>query len=174
MQRIKHVQALAERGDRGERDNARALLARLMDKYGLTESDLENERVEMAWFKYHDELERRILAQIIYTVTGKPGCGCVGTYTNRKRKKLGVECTAADRLEIEANHAFFYEAAKKEMEVFLYAFYTKNGLFPSNSNAKEWEELTPEEKAEVLKASLMAEGMERHTRRKALGDGSEE
>lgn len=58
------------------------------------------------------------------------------------------------------------------MEVFLYAFYSKNCLFPSGIKAKEWEELTPEEKAEVLKASMMAEGMERHTLRKALGDGS--
>lgn len=176
LQRIKHVQALAERGDRGERDNARVLLARLMEKYGLTESDLENERVETAWFTYHDELERRILCQIIYMVTGKQSFGCVGAYSNRKRKKRGVECTAAEKLEIEANHAFFYEAAKKEMEVFLYAFYSKNGLFPSNDKVKvkEWEELTPEEKAEVLKASLMAEGMERHTIRKALGDGSEQ
>ena len=172
LQKIKHVQALAERGDRGERDNARALLARLMEKYNLTEADLENERVETAWFVYHDELERRILAQIIYTVTGKQACGCVGAYTNRKRKKLGVECTAAEKVEIEANHAFFYEAAKKEMEVFLYAFYSKNGLFPSSVNAKEWEELTPKETEEALKASLMAEGMERHTLTKALGDGS--
>ena len=174
LQKIKHIQALAERGERGEKDRARELLARLMEKYSLTEADLENERAETAWFTYHDELERRILQQIIYAVTGKPSFGCVGTYTNRKRKKRGVECTAAEKLEIEANHAFFYEAAKKEMEVFLYAFYMKNGLFPSGDKVetKEWEELTPEQKEEVLKASMMAEGMERHTLRKALGDGS--
>lgn len=174
LQKIKHVQALAERGERGERDSAHAMLARLMEKYNLTEADLENEKIETAWFKYHDELERRILAQIIYMVTGKPASGCVGTYSGRKRKKLGVDCTAAERLEIEANHAFFYEAAKKEMEVFLYAFYSKNGLFPSGVKEKGWGELTPEEKEEVLKASMMAEGMERHTLRKALGDGSEQ
>ena len=107
LQKIKHIQALAERGERGEKDRARELLARLMEKYSLTEADLENERVETAWFTYHDELERRILQQIIYAVTGKPSFGCVGTYTNRKRKKRGVECTAAEKLEIEANHAFF-------------------------------------------------------------------
>ena len=62
------------------------------------------------------------------------------------------------------------------MEVFLYAFYMKNGLFPSGDKVetKEWEELTPEQKEEVLKASMMAEGMERHTLRKALGDGTEQ
>ena len=69
LQEIKHIQALAERGERGERDSARALLARLMEKYSLTEADLENERVETAWFTYHDELERRILCQIIYGKT---------------------------------------------------------------------------------------------------------
>ncbi len=174
LQKIKHVQALAERGESGERDSARAMLARLMEKYCLTEADLESKRVETAWFTYHDELERRILCQIIYMVTGKPSFGCVGTYTKRKRKKRGAECTAAEKLEIEANHAFFYEAAKKEMEVFLYAFYSKNDLFPSGVAAKEWEELTPEQKEEVLKASMMAEGMDRHTLRKALGDGTEQ
>ena len=70
LQKIKHIQALAERGERGEKDRARELLARLMEKYSLTEADLENERAETAWFTYHDELERRILQQIIYAVTG--------------------------------------------------------------------------------------------------------
>lgn len=174
LQKIKHVQALAERGEAGERDSARAMLTRLMRKYSLTEADLANERVETAWFTYHDELERRILCQIIYMVTGKTSFGCVGKYTNRRRKKQGAECTAAEKLEIEANYAFFYEAAKKEMEIFLYAFYSKNGLFPSDVAAREWEELTIEERAEVLRASIMAEGMEQHTLRKALGDSLEQ
>lgn len=172
LQRIKHVQALAERGERGERDSARAMLTRLMENYNLTEADIENEQVETAWFTYHDELECRILCQIIYMVTGRPSFGCIGTYTNRKRKKRGVNCTAAEKLEIEANHAFFYKAMKKELEVFLYAFYSKNGLFPSGAKAREWEELTQEEKTEVAKASMMAEGMECHTMKKALGNAS--
>lgn len=173
LQKIKGVQTLAERGADGEREAAQAMLAHLMEKYGLSESDIESEQVEIAWFRYHDELERRILGQIIFMVTGKTACGCVGADSNRKRKKLGTECTAAERLEIEANYVFFYAAAKKELEAFLYAFYSKNRLFPSPDKVpvKEWPEMTEEEKMEAMKASFMMQGMERHTLRKSLGSG---
>lgn len=174
LEKIKAVKALAERGVDGEKESAQATLARLMVKYGVTDEELESERVQTEWFDYHDELESRILRQVIYMVTGKPSFGCVGTYTNRKRKKRGVDCTAAARLEIEANHAFFYEAAKKELEVFLYAFYSKNRLFPPADKVppRKEEELTPEEKSLYLKAGMMAEGMDRHTLKKMLEGGS--
>ena len=65
--------------------------------------------------------------QIIYMVTGAGGFGCVGEYSGRKRRrKMGTECTAAERLEIEANYAFFQrEAMKKELEIFYSAFANK-------------------------------------------------
>lgn len=173
LEKIKKIKALADRGDRGEKESAKALLEKLMQKHGITEADLEVERVETAWFTYHDELERRILGQVIYTVTGKSSFGCVGAASGRKRKKLGIDCTAAQRLEIEFNYKFFYGAAKKEFEVFLYAFYSKNDLFPEKSEVplKALEEMTPEEKEEMIRASMMAEEMKRHTPHKAIGDG---
>ena len=173
LEKIKKIKALADRGDRGEKESAKALLEKLMQKHGITEADLEVERVETAWFTYHDELERRILGQVIYTVTGKNPFGCVGGASGRKRKKLGIDCTAAQRLEIEFNYKFFYGAAKKEFEVFLYAFYRKNDLFPEKSEVplKALEEMTPEEKEEMIRVSIMAEGMKRHTPHKAIGDG---
>lgn len=173
LEKIKKIKALADRGDRGEKESAKALLEKLMQEHGITEDDLEVERVETAWFAYHDELERRILAQVIYSIVGKPVFGCVGAVSGRKRKKLGTDCTAAQRLEIEFNHKFFCEAAKKEFEVFLYAFYSKNDIFPHGSEVqvKTLEEMTPEEKEEMIRAAVMAEGMKRHTPHKAIGDG---
>ena len=93
--------------------------------------------------------------------------------SGRKRKKYGTDCTAAQRLEIEFNHKFFYEAAKKEFEVFLYAFYMKNGIFPPDGIAPEQETkaLTKEELEEILRAEQMAATMEKYTPRKAIGDG---
>lgn len=117
---LKKIKALAERGVGGEKDSAQVLLDCLMKKYGVTESDLEAERVETAWFRYHDEFERRILNQIIYMVTGKVSFGCVGTYTERPRKKRGVDCTAAERLEIEANYSFFSCRRKRGIRNFLF------------------------------------------------------
>ena len=113
---LKKIKALADRGADGERESAQTLLARLMEQYGISETDLEEERRETAWFPYSQETERRLLNQIIYMVTGAGGFGCVGTYSGRKRKKMGTECTAAERLEIEANYAFSGRQWKKSLK----------------------------------------------------------
>ena len=93
---LKKIKALADRGVDGERESAQTLLTRLMEQYGISETELEEERRETAWFPYSQETERRLLNQIIYMVTGAGGFGCVGEYSGRKRKKMGTECTAAD------------------------------------------------------------------------------
>lgn len=87
---LKKIKALADRGVDGERESAQTLLARLMEQYGISETDLEEERRETAWFRYSQETERRLLNQIIYMVTGRSGFGCVGSYSGRKRKETGV------------------------------------------------------------------------------------
>ena len=173
LEKIKKIKALADRGVGGEKTTAQATLERLMQEHGITEADLEVERVETVFFPYHDELERRILIQIIFSVTGKPAFGCVGAASGRKRKKYGTDCTAAQRLEIEFNHKFFYEAAKKEFEVFLYAFFKKNGIFPPETVVPpgDIEDLEEEELQTLHRAAMMAETMEHYTPRKAIGDG---
>ena len=127
---LQKIKALADRGVEGERESAQAILSRLMEQYGISEAEFEEDRRETAWFAYSQEIERRLLAQIIYMVTGASSYGCVGTYTGRKRKKLGAECTAAERMEIEANYEFFKAAMSEELEIFFSAFAYKNNLFP--------------------------------------------
>lgn len=95
---LKKIKALADRGVDGERESAQTILARLMEQYGISETDLEEERRETAWFRYSQETERRLLNQIIYMVTGRSGFGCVGSYSGRKRKETD---TAADKLAAE-------------------------------------------------------------------------
>ena len=87
LQKIKRVQALAERGVAGEQESAAATLDRLMKRYGITEADITEERREWAWFRYTTPIERKLLSQVIYSVTGRAAYGCVGEYTGRKRKK---------------------------------------------------------------------------------------
>lgn len=67
---LKKIKALADRGVDGERESAQTLLARLMEQYGISETEIEEERRETAWFPYSQETERRLLNQIIYMVTG--------------------------------------------------------------------------------------------------------
>lgn len=128
LQKIKRVQALAERGVAGEQESAAATLDRLMKQYGITEAELEEERREMEWFRYKTPIERKLLLQVIYSVTGRAAYGCVGKYTGRKRKQVGIECTAAERLEIQFDYDFFREALEEEMDRFFSAFLIKTGF----------------------------------------------
>ena len=65
---------------------------------------------------------------MIYSVTGRAAYGCVGKYTGRKRKQVGIECTAAERLEIQFDYDFFREALEEEMDRFFSAFLIKTGF----------------------------------------------
>ena len=163
LQKIRRVQALAERGVAGEQESAAATLDRLMKQYGITEAELAEERREMEW-----------LSQVIYSVTGRAAYGCVGKYTGRKRKKVGIECTAAERLEIQFDYDFFREALEEEMDRFFSAFLIKNGIFPPEG--KERDELPPPReisREEALKLEALMMGMDHHTRRAALESGVE-
>ncbi len=173
LQKIKRVQALAERGVGGEKDSAAALLETLMARYDITEADISAEREELAWFRYKTDLEQRLLCQIIYSVTGKAASGCVGAYTGRKRKEVGVYCTAAERLEIEISFEFFNAAMGTELERFYSAFLIKNQIFPPPGKS-EIDIPPPEERSdeEEFKLSAMLAGMDTHTRRKMIESGA--
>lgn len=173
LQKIKRVQALAERGVAGERESAAATLDRLMKQYGISEADIAEERREIAWFRFKTPLERKLLGQVIYSVTGRAASGCVGTYTKRPRKELGIECTAAERLEIELSFEFFNAAMQEEMERFFRAFVNKNDIFPTEDKAGVGEG-PPLPIEEAIKLSLMMDGMDTHTRRAALESGGRE
>lgn len=87
LQKIRRVQALAERGVAGERESATATLDRLMKQYGITEADIAEERREWAWFRYKTPIERKLLAQVIYAVTGRVGSGVRRNIHREKTKE---------------------------------------------------------------------------------------
>lgn len=171
LEKVKRIQALAERGIGGEKDSAAALLDRLMKQYGISEAEIAEERREIAWFRYKTPLERKLLNQVIYTVTGRIPYGCVGRYTGRTRKQIGIECTAAERLEIEISFEFYNAALQQELERFYSAFLHKNGIFPANA-IDELPEAPEPDVEEARRISMMMAGMDEHTRRKMLESGA--
>lgn len=97
--------------------------------------------------------------------------GCVGAYTGRRRKQVGIDCTPAQYIEIEADFAFYAAAMEEEMGIFYSAFLQKNNLFPPPELARE---NTEEEDGEdmdlerLAKIRAMMDGIEQHTRHKAI------
>jgi hypothetical protein len=174
-ERLRAVRVLAERGSPGEREAAQTILSSLMKKYAITEADIQEERTEIAWFRYKEELEEKLLNQIIYMVMGD--CGTYsrkGRDSNRKHKVSGVECTAAQRLEIEIAFDFYKRAMKEEQNTFYRAFVQKNELFPPPELVRNKPGESDLSNEEVMKMFSMMNGMERRTLRKMIAGGSEE
>lgn len=169
---LKKIQALAERGVGGEKQNAEELLSRLMREYGVTDTDLSGEETSFCTFHYGEMIERRLLSQVIYMVTGRNAHGVVGAASNRPRKKLGVDCTEAQRLEIEITYEFYLRALTTELDVFFKAFCRRNHMYPKVTDVTKTlssdDELTPEEQDIENRAAMMSLTMERHTMRKML------
>jgi hypothetical protein len=176
LDKMRSVKTLAERGSSGEREAAQEILVRLMKKYSISEADLLEEQTETFWFRYKDDLELKLLHQIFYMVMGDcPIYTRQGRNTNRKHKVFGVDCTAAQRLEIEIALEFYKRAMKEDLNTFYLAFIQKNNLFPPlelTSDKTEDQSLTDEE---LLKMQAMMAGMARRTLRKMIpGSRSEE
>lgn len=164
LEKLMKVKALAERGEGGERESAERTLASMMERYGISNDDLEDSRVSTHWIRYKTTWEKKLLHQLAYMYLGEGhSFGCVGTYTGRSRKKVGIECTPAQYIEIEADFAFYSAVMEEEMGIFYSAFLQKNHLFLPPELARK---NTEEEDAENL-------DLERIAKIQAMMDGIE-
>lgn len=175
LEKLGHLKALADQGVGGEKVNAEERLRYLMQKHGITETDLEDAGVRLYWIRYKTAYERKLLFQLAYKYTG-PGHahGCVGTYTGRRRKKVGIDCTPAQYIEIEADFEFYRAALAEEMDLFYTAFINKNRLFPPPELAGDADDPDEIDFDKLEKLQSMMDGIERRTRNKALTEGGED
>lgn len=134
LEKLGKVKALADRGEGGEKESAERTLAALMKRYGVTEEELEDTRATIHWIRYKTDWERRLLGQLAYMHLGTGhSFGCVGRYTKRPRKEVGIECTPAQYIEIEADFAFYSEAMKRKWSCFTAHFSRKMSFFRRRS-----------------------------------------
>ncbi len=134
--------ALAREGIGGEREKAGNLLATLMEKYGLKESDLilEGEATWHTWTPA-DRWDHELLIQ------------CVGSVTNtkavpngRKGKKRAFKLTAFQHAEVDLLFIVHKQAWRKQQRQLFIAYISTNGLYirddaPARpATAKEWED----------------------------------
>lgn len=159
---LRKIKALADKGTGGEKSSANAILTKLMDKYGITEESIDEEHVETRWFKYSDEIDKRLLCQVMYMVTGD----AENCWVNKgKRKQRGCKCTILQGLEIEALFAFYRRQLKKDLKIFYSAFLFKNEIFPAVTINEAPNGPSDDD---FEKIANMAEGMEKHDFRRQL------
>lgn len=164
VQRIKKLQALAERGVGGEKTTAVAMLEKLLAKNGIeTLEELETEEVEYFLFSYKGKHEIALLKQCMYKVIGAAEAVTQGCYRSRgTRQKIGLYCTKAQKIEIELEFEFYRNVFYEELGNFMSAFIQAQKIFPADAPCKEFDitELTPED----LSRMAMQDAIKRRTR----------
>lgn len=131
-ERLKKLYTLALHGVDGEREQAQQILDKLLKKYSLSLDEIEDEKIECFNVKFKGTEQESLLAQVIFKVTNDKDC--FGNYydnrTNRKNTTtLWVNCTAAQKVEIEFLFDFYKTLWKKEKAIFFKAFIQKHRIF---------------------------------------------
>lgn len=168
--RIKSLQTLVDRSSGGEKVNAQELLNKILDKYDITLDEvIKDEEVKYYDWHYCNWYEEKLLVQVMCKVLGDQEWQLMRTRYRRQRD--GVCCTAAQALEIELEYEFHCKMFEEDLRIFLRSYVQKNRLFgPADPNYKP----TPEEQAEIFRATQMEQGLDRHVRRLMIEEGRED
>lgn len=126
MELLKKLKALAERGVGGERETAQRKLTELMEKYGVEDADISDEKLDDVDFRYKDAFEEKILRQTFYKINHERG---IFVYTNSRKKVLVWRCTKAEAIQAGIEYEFFRDLWRDEVELFLQAFIQKHRIF---------------------------------------------
>lgn len=146
-ERLKKLYALAMRGVGGEKQTAQAILEKLLKKYAVSLDDLDEDIVSEYQLEYHGEDQERLLKQTVYKVTDNENAFYSLYWTRGEECQtiLGVQCTAAQKLEIEFLFDFYTRVWEKEREALFHAFVQKHKIFGKLKNREEGMVLSDEE-----------------------------
>lgn len=165
----KKIKALAEKGSPGERENAARALKSMMLKYGITESQLDDEiedyrAIKVGINKYH----HRLLEQICYMVFNIPDFPIYRVNSERGTRYLFT--TISKHIEIECMFEFYKARFDEQLSLYYDAFVMKNDLYPEGS-AKPESFFSEAEIEKMRKAAAIASGLETSEYRKQLNAG---
>ena len=170
IQRIKKLQALAERGVGGEKTTAQKKLAKLLKDNGINSLDeLQKEEYEYTIFSYNGKHEIKLLRQCMYKVMGAKSDRTAYKPYGR-RQKIGIYCTKAQKIEIELEFEFYRNVFYEELSTFMDAFIQRQmcirdsiqaqKIFPEDAPVGDYDEFNERD----MKIAFMATGIERRSR----------
>jgi hypothetical protein len=167
---IRKIKALADgTNNKHERDSALEMFYALMDKHGVSESDLYDEAIARHDFKWKGSRELKLLHQIIFMVMESP---TISTYSyvrggRTKSNIMGIKCTTAQKLEIDFMFKFYKDLYHREEDTFFMGFIHKHRLFgPPSGKGKDMSD------KEYFKMRQMMEGMDDENPQKRIAAGA--
>ncbi len=159
---LQKIQALAKNGSMGEKENAQVILKKLMDKFGVTEKMLGEEKKILFSYKIENiEMYKMLFAQILSTIVDLDKEELKGYH--KENEKIFEWCfylIPEQGIEIQAKYDFFLKKLKEDIETFYLAFITKNELISLASLNKESDSSLDE--AETIKIAKLANVLDKH------------
>ncbi len=152
--KLAKILKLAEHGVGGEKNNAQAILAKMLKQHGISIDDLLSSRSENLLWKdycYRNILERQLLFQCVSKVANTTKAPC---RKYKKANKLQFSMRAIDHIELEHMYRHFRKLFAKEIETLFAAFVHKHDIYPSDqSQCSKSTEMNMEEIAQIIKLS---------------------
>lgn len=170
LELLKKLKALSmdNRGNDNERETAEKRLNELMKKYNITDEDIEIDKMIRRDIYFRDEWEHKLICQTIYKLfDNRPIYKQV-----KKRNWIWCEMTDAEYLEFEMHYCAYKASFQKEFEIFYYAFISKNHIFSKNAKTVDVDDdNSGMSRGDLIRAGMMAQGIESTTIRRLIGDG---
>jgi hypothetical protein len=146
---IRKVRELADRGVDGEQAAAQKMLERLMDKYGISFSDIEDEdKIESRSMRVHNA-SRWIFFGIIAKVTQPEG----GIRYGAKGNVITIRLTLSDYIIVQSMYDHLYKLYIDEKKALRKAFQMKHKLW--SDKATSTRQMTQKEYESYLKGLAM-------------------
>lgn len=152
--RLLKVLRLAQQGVGGERDNAEALLAKLLRKHSMTMADLEDvsgQSRAQVWFAAGDIDERTVLSQLALKLFGVER----RLWQRSNSAELGVDVTPSEHAALIIAWEVYCAAFAEARQALVIGFCFKHGLYASDGAAAA--DTSDEARARAARALAMAE-----------------
>ena len=171
--KLKHVYNLALNGVDGEQAVANKVLQKLLKKYNVSLSQLqeEDDNIDVSLFNVRKGIQQKLLRQIAYKVLDtQPDfyCAYVGESQRLSPSKLGVKCTKSQAIEIQFLFDFYIKLWETEVDKLMYAFIIKHSLFGTGDVDNTEDSLSLDKLEKILN---MVEGLDSKTPYKQLKAG---
>ena len=169
IETAKKIKELADKGVGGEKQNAQELLSKFLKKNNLTIEDLDSEE-KKDWYLNDKDFPIRykwLLAQIVASVDTTLNDVVKVRYMfkdkasqSEVKKTLGYTCriylfcTASHYAEISTKFSVYKASYEKEVSLFQYAFFLKNGLLVGEDGQGKSRDFSDDDIKKILSTAM--------------------
>lgn len=171
IDKVKKLQALVDRGERGEVLAAKRALDDLCAQYNIDIDTLFDEKEEWVSFKlpYNDKLARRLLFQCYCKITNRKE---ISYQHNKYSNIIYFSLTKTQEIDLRSMFDFYWKQLKKErakiLDTLAISFINKHNIFSDDKETATESEMTFEKWEELNKAMLMMSQLEEVSYHKQL------